>query len=100
MKKKRKTVIIIVTSVAVLLLAFVAVNVWTLLSQQKEMTPLDNQEIIPGVFAIRNGFVNIFLIKQGDSYIAIDAGMSASQTRDGLYELGISADEQNFIEVE
>jgi len=55
-------------------------------------------EIMRGLYAIRAGgngspMVNFFLLKTGEKYIAIDAGVDAVQTKGELQKLGISADD-------
>jgi len=53
-------------------------------------------EIVRDIFAIRthrNGIPmgNLFLIRAGDKYIAVDAGADNTETENGLRKLGISA---------
>jgi len=61
------------------------------------MNPLDTQEVIPGVFAVKSEQrypVNFFLIKSGDLYIAIDAGeFGPDKAEKELEKLGISSDD-------
>jgi hydroxyacylglutathione hydrolase len=42
------------------------------------------------IYAINDGFVNMYLIKKGDRYIAIDAGNNASSIQKGLQQLHIN----------
>ena len=54
-------------------------------------------EIMPNIYAIRNDrngipFVNFFLVRAGEHYIAFDAGYDPVQTENQLQRLGISAD--------
>ena len=58
-----------------------------------KMKPLDTYEVIPGLFAVRNGHVNFFLLKSGEKYIAVDAGENIAKTREELTGLGISSDD-------
>lgn len=53
-------------------------------SELKVMTPVETQQIVENVFSVRDTFVNMYLIKSGDKYIAIDAGNNADNV---LYEL-------------
>jgi glyoxylase-like metal-dependent hydrolase (beta-lactamase superfamily II) len=59
------------------------------------MSPLDTGELIPGVFVIRDGFANSYLLESSDPgrYIAIDAGRGAPKIRGELSRLGISSDD-------
>lgn len=59
-------------------------------SEMKKMNALETQELIPGVFAIDNDFVNLFLIKAPEGYIAVDAGANPKKTRSELKKIGIS----------
>ncbi len=53
-------------------------------SELKVMTPVETQQIVENIFSVKDTFVNMFLIKTGDKYIAIDAGNNADNV---LYEL-------------
>ena len=59
-----------------------------------KMSPVETQEVIPRYFAIKNNFVNFYLIEMndGEKYFAIDAGSDALETRKELNHLGISSD--------
>ena len=61
--------------------------------EQSKMKPLDTQEVIPGIFVVRNDFVNFFLLKNGEKYIAIDTGEDISKTKEELNRLGILSDD-------
>jgi glyoxylase-like metal-dependent hydrolase (beta-lactamase superfamily II) len=61
------------------------------------MLPLDTQQIMPDVFSIRNEFVNLFLVKSGDKYIALDAGLDNNLTQSTLSDFNI--DENDVIAV-
>jgi len=53
-------------------------------SELKIMTPVESQQIVENIFSVQDTFVNMYLIKDGDKYIAIDAGNNADNV---LYEL-------------
>lgn len=53
------------------------------------MRPLDSREVTPGVYAVRTSFVNLYLVKGGDRYIAFDAGTDEAATKAALRGLGI-----------
>jgi len=61
------------------------------LFQASKINALKTQEIIPGIYVIKTGFVNMFLIQSKDKFIAIDAGGNKEQVLEGLEELGISS---------
>ena len=91
-KKSRRGLKIIIGLVALLVIAAGTYFV-LMLSQTSGMTPLDTQEVSPGIFAVRDGFVNFYLYKVDDKYIAVDAGTSVSNAKDELNRLGISSDD-------
>jgi len=94
-KKRFSLATKIVCGIAALLVIFVAVYFARMQSETLKMSPLDTGEVIPGIFAIRNGFANFYLLEISDQgrYIAIDAGRSASKARNELNRLGISSDD-------
>ena len=60
--------------------------------EQGVMTPLNTGEVISGVYAINNGFVSFYLVKNGDQYLMIDAGNDIRQTEAALEQLKIPVD--------
>ena len=58
------------------------------------MKPLESQEVMPGIFAVKNSFVNLYLVKAGDKYIAFDAGADERATKAAMDNLGI---DQNHV---
>ena len=54
------------------------------------MRPLATQRLFDDLFVIQDGFVNIFLIKDGEKYIAIDAGLSPDTMRAEMAKLNIA----------
>jgi hydroxyacylglutathione hydrolase len=43
-------------------------------SEVKVMTPAETKHITDNLFSVKDSFVNLFLVKDSDAYIAIDAG--------------------------
>ena len=43
-------------------------------SELKKMNVIETGEIAPNIFAIKDSYVNMFLVKDSDNYVAIDAG--------------------------
>ena len=58
-------------------------------SEVKNMHVIETKEVVKGVFAIKNGFVNMFLVKDSDNYIAIDAGADVKVIKEELKKLNI-----------
>ena len=66
-------------------------------SETDKMTPLETQEIVEGVYSIKDSYVNLFLIKSGDKYIAIDAGNNLESVKQEIEKLNI--DHQKVVAV-
>ncbi|MCL2055485.1 MAG: MBL fold metallo-hydrolase [Oscillospiraceae bacterium] len=90
--KRKKPMVIILIVVGVLLVAGIGVFA-KIQYEQSKMRPLKTQEIISGVFAVNNNFVNFFLIESNGKYIAIDAGNNNTKTKNEMQNLGISPDD-------
>ncbi|MCX7710737.1 MAG: MBL fold metallo-hydrolase, partial [Clostridia bacterium] len=59
-------------------------------SEKSKMNPQATSEIIPGIYTIENdNFVNFYLIKNGEGYVAVDAGNSLESTRAEMDKLRI-----------
>jgi glyoxylase-like metal-dependent hydrolase (beta-lactamase superfamily II) len=58
-------------------------------SEVKKMNVIETKEVVQNVFAVKNGFVNMFLVKDSDNYIAIDAGADVKTIRKELITLKI-----------
>ena len=95
-KPKRKLVVIVVV-IALILAAAAAFIVFNMGAEQRKMNALETGEFLPGIFAINNGYVNMFLIKADAGYIAIDAGANAKSVEQGLAKLGISSGEVSAV---
>lgn len=59
-------------------------------SEMKIMTPVETQQIVENIFSVRDTFVNMYLIKDGDQYVAIDAGNNADNVAYELKKLKIT----------
>jgi len=57
------------------------------------MRTLPSQEVITDIFAIKNSYVNLYLLKSYDKYIAFDAGVNPDLTKETLDDLGIDPDD-------
>ena len=61
-------------------------------SETKKMSPVETQQIIENIFSVQDTFVNMYLIKTGDQYVAIDAGNNADNVLFELTKLKINPD--------
>jgi len=75
MKKNVKRLLIICCAVLCLLIILSCLYLVKFAAETGMMTSLETQQVIEGVYAIQDTFVNMFLVKgDDDTYIAIDAG--------------------------
>ena len=58
-------------------------------SETKKMHVIETKEVVQNVFAVKNDFVNMFLVKDSDNYIAIDAGADDKVIKEELKKLSI-----------
>lgn len=72
-----------------LVLIIMAIGAAFFLYVSQTMKPVDNMIINKNIYIIRDGFVNLFLIKGESGYIAIDAGENPEAVHEGLdyYEI-------------
>ncbi len=54
------------------------------------MEAIETQEIMPNIFSIKNTFVNLYLFKSEDKYIAFDSGADADATKAALEQLNVN----------
>ena len=58
----------------------------------KTMSAVKTGEVVEQVYAVKDGFVNMFLVKDSDYYVAIDAGNDPEVISAGLKKLNIDPD--------
>jgi len=58
-------------------------------SEMKKMNVIDTKEVVHNVYSIKDTFVNMFLVKDGDNYVAIDAGNDVNVISSELKKLNI-----------
>ena len=90
----RKKILLIILVVIAVLISLAAV------AYSRYIYPTG--EIMPGIYAVRSDrndvpMGNFFLLKNGDKYIAVDAGSDNIQTENGLLKLGVSADDVEAV---
>lgn len=57
--------------------------------ESRKLSPVETREIAAGVYAVKDSYVNLFLMKTDDTYIAFDAGNDAKKVRQELLKLKI-----------
>ena len=89
MNKTLKSVLIgLGILIAILVIILVGFS-FKMKSEMKKMHVIETKEVVQNVFAVNNGFVNMFLVKDSDDYIAIDAGADANVIKEELKKLNI-----------
>ena len=58
--------------------------------EKDKMTPIETKEIVENIYSIRDSFVNLYLIKTGGHYIAIDCGNNLNFVSKELKRLKIN----------
>ena len=66
-------------------------------SELKKMNVLETKEVVHNIYSIKDSFVNMFLIRDTDSYVAIDAGNDIQVIRDNLKVLNINPDKVTAV---
>jgi hydroxyacylglutathione hydrolase len=89
MKKRTRRILIVLGAMSVFALVAIAWLAFALQGELKSMSPLETRALDDGVFAVRNDFVNMYLVRGEDSFIAIDAGSDAALCAQELKKLGI-----------
>lgn len=62
-------------------------------SETNKMTPVETGQINKNAFAIKDDFVNMYLLRDSIGYIAIDAGKDMTNVKKGLEKLNIKPEE-------
>jgi hydroxyacylglutathione hydrolase len=76
-------------SVVALLIVVACVYLMKMRSELRKMAPLPTGQIVDNIYAIRDGYVNFYLVQDRDQYIAIDAGKNAHRVGEELNKLNI-----------
>lgn len=96
-KKLLKYTLIAVVVTAALFMALTGWVGYRFRAATRDMRALPTGEVVPGVFAVNNTFCNMYLVKAGDTYIAIDAAKSADAVARGLAELKITPESVTVV---
>lgn len=78
----------IVLFLVLLFIVFVIVSV----SAKKKMTPVETGLLTEDVYSVKERYVNMYIIRDGNYFVAIDAGISRGSVRDQLKKLDIDPD--------
>ncbi len=89
MKKTIKIIVLGIGIIAVILVLFFIGFLIKTKSETKNMTAIETKEIVENIFSVYEPFTNMFLIKDSDQYIAIDAGNKVNKVEKELKKLSI-----------
>lgn len=89
MKKGTKRIGTMFGIVAVLMILVLGGSLLKMSLETRKMSPSATKEITNGIYAIKDTFVNLFLIKGTNGYIAIDAGNSPKLVMQEIQKLSI-----------
>lgn len=92
MKNKIKIVLI---GIGALIVLFLLIGIGFFLkfnSETKKMHPAETGKIVDNIYAVKDAFVNMYVIKDSNQFIAIDAGKDIEVVSAELKKLNIDAD--------
>ena len=59
-------------------------------SESKKMNPAETGQLVDSIYCIKDSFVNMYLVKCVNGFIAIDAGNSVDGVKEGLSKLNLN----------
>jgi glyoxylase-like metal-dependent hydrolase (beta-lactamase superfamily II) len=78
--------------IIIFLLALVIIYMIIFRSSVKKMTPVDTARLTEDVYAVKDKYVNMYLVRDGNDFIAFDAGIKPGTIRGELKKLDIDPD--------
>ena len=91
MNKVIKWILIVITSLIVIFTLVMGAFYLKFKSEINKMNITETKEVVHNVFAIKDTFVNMFLVRDSDKYVAVDAGADVKVIRDELAKLNIDS---------
>ena len=92
-----KKISIAVGILAGVILVVSGLYLYKMKAETSKMYPNDTKEIVEDIYAIRDTFVNMYLVKSGSNYVAIDAGNNFQNVKQETYKLGIDPEKVTVI---
>lgn len=89
MNKTTRKILVVSGVVIIVITVLLGLYFFKMQSEMRTMSPLATKEITGGVYAVKDGFVNVYLVKGNDGYIAIDAGNDMETVRKEMQKLFI-----------
>jgi hydroxyacylglutathione hydrolase len=87
--KTKKKILVVFSVVIIVITVLLGLYFLKMQSEMRTMSPLATGEIPNGVYAVKDGFVNVYLIKGSDGYIVFDAGNDMEAVRKEMQKLSI-----------
>jgi len=78
--------------IIIFLLALVIIYLIIFKSSVKKMTPVETARLTEDVYAVKDKYVNMYLVRDGNDFIAFDAGIKPGTIRGELKKLDIDPD--------
>ncbi|MDM7925713.1 MAG: MBL fold metallo-hydrolase [bacterium] len=89
MKKTVKRVLVIAGLVLAAAVIPLVIRIATVVRTMHAMTSIETSEVVPDVFAVRERYVNLFLVRGPSGVIAFDAGINPDSVRNQMKKLGL-----------
>jgi hydroxyacylglutathione hydrolase len=89
MNKTIKWTLIVTTSLIVIFVLAMGGYYFKMKSEISKMHVTETKEVVHNVFAVKDSFVNMFLVKDSDNYVVVDAGEDINVIRAELAKLNI-----------
>lgn len=86
--KLLKWLLVSVIIVVLVLIVFVMVSVFA----RKKMIPVETGLLTEDVYSVKDRYVNVYIVRDGNEFVAIDAGISSENVREQLKKLDINPD--------
>lgn len=90
MKKKTKKVLIRIGIFIVIIAICMGGFMLKMKSELKNMHTVDTSQVVHNVYVIKDSFVNMFLVRDSDNFVAIDAGSDLNIIAQELKKLSIN----------
>ncbi len=87
MKKPVKRILIIAGLALAAFIVPFGIRIATVVRTMHSMTPIETSEVVPDVFAVRDRYVNFFLVRGPSGIIAFDAGIDPDSARKEMGKL-------------
>lgn len=97
MNKTIKWILIGLAAVIVVLALFMGGLYFKMKTELKRMNTVETKEVVHDVFAVKDSFVNMFLVRDSDNYVAVDAGNDIKVITAELRKLNISPEKVTAV---